>query len=90
MKFMLLFYLDMQSRSKILVDKNSSLQTFYQDLNFRITNWKCAKPSEISDRKVVLNNSVRQHLTCYHAKITIFSCNFVISANFKIFVTIEK
>ena len=54
--------------------------------NLRTTNRKCAKHKQISDRKIGLNNSVGQNLTCNHAQITIFSCKLVISAVFKIFL----
>ena len=76
----------MQSTSKVLIDKNFSLQTFYQDLNFQKTNGKCVTHKQISDRKIVLNNSVGQNLSYYHAQITIFSRKLVLSAIFKIFV----
>ena len=76
----------MQSTSKVLIDKNSSLQTLYQDLNIRTAIRKCATHKQISDRKIVLNNSVGQNLSYYHAQITIFSRKLVLSAIFKIFV----
>ena len=52
---------------KILVDRDLSLQTFYQDLNFRTIIRKSVKHRKISDRKIMLNNSVCKNLTCYHA-----------------------
>ena len=66
-KFVLYLYHEVQPTFIVLGDK-----IFLLAFNFRKPKRKWTKDTQISNQKLVLNDSFANYLTCYHAQIIIF------------------